>query len=194
MLRRAESAPERSKKLGMEGTTWYQTRPTDRRLTPGARVIADFVDKCSAGALIVALLAAGCASRGVEQRDRTVDRPNDLEVRLRNFHRYMRWENFHRAASFVHHSHRSRFLGHYADAGEGFDIVSLEVKLVESPRPGQRLIEVRQRWVVEPEMNVRDERYIERWEKASDGWRLMERTSKDQWQPPDAEAEGPRAQ
>ncbi|MFB6264439.1 MAG: hypothetical protein ABEL76_12575 [Bradymonadaceae bacterium] len=135
----------------------------------------------TAVAVLIALVSTGCAGQGLEQRDRSVDRPNDLQVRLRNFHRYMRWENFRRAASLVHKSHRQKFIGHYVEAPHGFDILGLDVKLVETPGQGKRLVEVHQRWVVEPQMQVREQRYIELWKKSTGGWKLFERVAKSEW-------------
>jgi len=76
---------------------------------------------------------------------------------------------------------RQAFLGRYEERGDDYDIVDLEVKNVERPSVDRRLVTIQQQWVVEPNMTVNKEKFIEVWERFDSGWALTDRMRRREW-------------
>lgn len=154
-------------------------------------------------ALLLAVLGVGSlgASGGgcaTTQSNNNLESPQDLQMRVESFHRYLRWEMFEKAAGTVHEAHRETFLGRYEEYGDDLDIVSVEMRRIDrddspgeetqksgrgsGPKTGQRVrVEVEQRWYVEPDMRVKEKRFVEIWELTGQGWMLRERMRREEW-------------
>lgn len=82
------------------------------------------------------------------------------------------------------------FRGRYEEYGDDLDIVSLRIESVELQEtlPGDESsvtsarVEVKQKWYVEPDMTVNEERYVEIWEYKPAGWRLTKRLPHARWE------------
>lgn len=133
--------------------------------------------------LLAALLLAGLASTAgcAQIKNAKVDSRYELTRTLQNFHRDMRWGEFERAANIVHPSHKQAFLGRYEEHGKDFDIVGLEVKQAIAEAINIRRVEVQQKWIVEPDMTVKEKRFVEIWKRTDRGWMLRRRMRKDDW-------------
>ncbi len=128
----------------------------------------------------LAILATSCAQTPDEKTD-----PGDefeLQKTLQQFHRDLRWGEFESAAQTVTESHRQTFLGRYEEYGDDLDIVNLEVEAVRSMEDNRRRVEVEQEWLVEPDMRVRDDTFVEIWTPAGQGWMLEDRMKKQEWE------------
>jgi hypothetical protein len=62
-----------------------------------------------------------------------------------------------------------------------FDIVGLEVKQAIAESVNIRRVEVQQKWIVEPDMTVKEKRFVEIWKRSERGWMLHRRMRKDDW-------------
>ena len=125
----------------------------------------------------LATTAAGCA----QIKNAKVDSRYELTHTLQNFHRDMRWGEFERAAKIVHPSHKQAFLGRYEEHGKDFDIVGLEVKQAIAESVNIRRVEVEQKWIVEPDMTVKEKRFVEVWRRSERGWMLHRHMRKVDW-------------
>ena len=84
----------------------------------------------------------------------------------------------------VSDSYRQRFLGRYEEMGEDLHIISLEVKKVafeNEEKARLAIVELEQQWYREPNMTVKKDKLIERWERTAQGWRLAARMTKKEY-------------
>ena len=129
---------------------------------------------------LVAAGSVGCASTEQSKTD-VVTNPEDVQRKVEDFHRFMVWELFDRASSSVHPSYRETFLGRYEEYGDDLNIVEMEMKSLKRHGSKSMRVEVEQRWYVEPDMSVNDERFVEIWKFSSAGWLLHDRMKRDEW-------------
>jgi hypothetical protein len=122
----------------------------------------------------------GCASTQQSKTD-VVTNPEDIQRKIEDFHRFLVWELFDRASSSVHRSYRETFLGKYEEYGDDLNIVEMEMKRLERIGPKSMRVEVEQRWYVEPDMSVDDDRFVEIWKLSGAGWQLHDRMKKKEW-------------
>lgn len=127
--------------------------------------------------MLTALLS-GCA----QTQNAKVDSRYELQLTVENFHRDLRWEEFERASEVIHPSFQNKFLGRYRDYGDDLDIVNLEIKSIESEATDRKIVEVEQKWVVEPDMTVNEKRFVEVWRRSENGWFLRRRMRKTEWE------------
>lgn len=127
-------------------------------------------------ALATVALAVGCA----QTQNSKVDSRYELLMTVENFHRDMRWEEFEAAATVIDPSYRNVFLGRYQE-DEDIDIVDLEIKAIDRQSTDRKLVEVEQKWLVEPDMTVKQKRFVEVWRRTDSGWFLRDRMRKTEW-------------
>lgn len=127
----------------------------------------------------------GCSTMN---RPPSIEDGTELDSALRGFHKNMRWARYEQAAYLVSSEYKQTFLGRYEEYGEDFHITLLEVRDVEMREadrdkeiPVHAIVEVEQHWYKEPNMTVKKERYMERWERSQNGWRLHDRIEKEEW-------------
>ena len=127
----------------------------------------------------------GCSTMN---RPPSIEDGTELDSALRGFHKNLRWARYEQAAYLVSEDYKQTFLGRYEEYGEDFHITLLEVRdvdLREADRdkktPIHAIVEVEQHWYKEPNMTVKKERYMERWERSQSGWRLHDRLEKEEW-------------
>ena len=131
-------------------------------------------------AFALLFLIAGCAQTEEKQNEDPGDQ-FELQRTIQSFHRKLRWGEFEKASYMVAESHRQEFLGRYEEYGEDFDIVDLEVKTVQQLDTDRRKVKVDQKWLIEPDMTVNDDTYVEIWKRRGSGWELEERVKEKEW-------------
>jgi hypothetical protein len=131
------------------------------------------------GILLAALvLVAGCDEN---QRDNDSTDQFELQRTVQRFHRKLRWSEFDKAARMIEESNRQEFLGRYEEYGDNLDIVDLEVETVENLDTDHRKVQVEQKWLLEPDMTVNEDTYIEIWKRRGSGWMLKDRMKEKEW-------------
>ena len=127
--------------------------------------------------------SSSCASLSPKP---TVEDSVELDGAMRGFHRDLRWARYEEASQLVAESYQQAFLGRYEEYGDDLHITLLEVRDVKLERDQVKRaqlawVEVEQEWYKEPNMTLKKERYMERWEREQQGWRLTERIEKQEW-------------
>lgn len=111
----------------------------------------------------------------------------ELDSALRGFHKNLRWARYDEASQLVSESYRPSFMARYEELGEDLHITLLEVrdvKMEDGEEPGDliyAIVDVEQEWYKEPNMTVKKERFVERWDSTPNGWRLTERLERGEW-------------
>lgn len=138
---------------------------------------------------LLTLMFAGLMLMGADdcgQRQPTLEDGNELTGALRTFHKNLRWARYDDASRLVAVEYQQTFLGRYEELGEDFHMISLEVTKVtmesdEKLRKPIAIVEVEQEWYIEPDMTVKKEKFIERWQREQTTWLLQERVEKEEW-------------
>jgi type II secretory pathway component PulJ len=130
------------------------------------------------------LLAAILLVVGCDENQRKNDSTDQFELQrtVQQFHRKLRWSEFDKAARMIEESNRQEFLGRYEEYGDDLDIVDLEVKTVENLDTDHRKVQVEQKWLLEPDMTVNEDTYIEIWKRRGSGWMLKDRMKEKEWE------------
>jgi hypothetical protein len=129
--------------------------------------------------LLCVSMCTGCAAA-----QNSADDGQALKASVMEFHRNLRWSRYEFAAQHVDPKFREAFLGRYEELGDDYHLVQLEIKKLEMTREEDKpvaTIEVEEKWYREPNMVVKTDRVIERWERIRDGWLIVERMEKDEW-------------
>jgi len=113
----------------------------------------------------------------------------ELQSAVEDFHRALEWEMIDKAAKWVSPEFEQRFRGRYEEYGDDLDIVGVKIESVDLEQRSRgaqggstsALVEVRQRWYVEPDMSVDERHYVERWTFQNNGWKITDRIRRDQW-------------
>lgn len=135
-------------------------------------------------AWLLALLLCVSMSAGCAAAQNSADDGQALKASVTEFHRNLRWSRYEFAAQHVDPKFREAFLGRYEELGDDYHLVQLEIKKLEMTREEDKpvaMIEVEEKWYREPNMVVKTDRVIERWERIRDGWFMIERMEKDEW-------------
>ena len=133
-----------------------------------------------AALVLLGILLGGCGADGSIRNPSQRADPEALRHNVNMFHRDLRWARYEHAVLMVQSSQRPEFLGRYEEHGEDFHIVDLHVKSI-TIEEAVATVEVEQKWYVEPNMTVRTERFVERWEPGEHGWQMASRMEKDRW-------------
>ena len=144
---------------------------------------------------MVALMALGMGA-GCAAAQNSADDGQALKASVTEFHRNLRWSRYEFAAQHVDPKFREAFLGRYEELGEDYHLIQLEIKKLELSKDEERpvaTIEVEEKWYKEPNMVVKTDRVIERWERIRDGWFMVERIEKDEWKAREKEKNNPAA-
>lgn len=124
--------------------------------------------------VLFSLALAGCLTPKAHENPKTTQ---ELQTVLQDFHMKLRWGLWEQASQYTTDNYRNEFMGRYEELGEDYKITDLEIKKVELGEPVS-VVEVEQRWYVEPDMTVQKKRFVESWVFSAVGWRINERIPK----------------
>ncbi len=131
--------------------------------------------------VIVSSVAALFACSGAQPPPDTKT-TTDLRTTVTDFHLKMRWGMWEQAASYVAPEYLPTFEARYDELGDDFKISNLDIRKVDIVSMSNALVDVEQESYKEPEMTVKNLRYIEDWRMTANVWRLHDRMEKDEWE------------
>lgn len=141
------------------------------------------------GGLFVLMVAAVGLSACATNPAVKDQQKEELQSAVEDFHRALEWEMIDKAAKWTSPEFEQRFRGRYEEYGDDLDIVGVKIESVDLEQRGRgaqggstsALVEVRQRWYVEPDMSVDERHYVERWTFQNNGWKITDRIRRDRW-------------